>query len=72
MGLKYDFTHGTTGQSGAAIAESLDVSINYRLEENGGDCTGVNPVPAVLGLHGGMNDDRQGAATAELRVAFGS
>ncbi|UJW92748.1 Ig-like domain-containing protein [Vibrio parahaemolyticus] len=62
--LDFKFTGDSTGQSGAAISEIVNVAINYGQVENGDNSSGVNPGVGNFGLDSGVNDD--GGSTAIL------
>ena len=58
------FLADSTGQSGAALADIVNVQVNYGQVENGDDGTGVNPGEGFFGTDSGINDD--GGSTATL------
>ena len=60
----FRFLANSTGQSGAALVDILNVAINYGQVENGDDGTGSNPGAGFFGLDSGINDD--GGSTATL------
>ncbi|MBM4859834.1 tandem-95 repeat protein [Vibrio parahaemolyticus] len=62
--LDFKFTGDSTGQSGAALSEIVNVSINYGQVENGDNGSGANPGQGSFGLDSGIDDD--GGSTAVL------
>lgn len=65
--LDYEFLADTTGQSGAAIADILGVSVNYGCVINGATAAGgcnAATLPRAEGFDAGINDD--GGSTAQL------
>ncbi|ELB2105530.1 tandem-95 repeat protein, partial [Vibrio parahaemolyticus] len=62
--LDFKFTGDSTGQSGAALSEIVNVSINYGQVENGDNGSGANPGLGSFGLDSGIDDD--GGSTAIL------
>lgn len=58
------FLADSTGQSGAALSDIVQVKVNYGAVENGDSGTGINPGAGQFGADSGISDD--GGSTATL------
>jgi uncharacterized repeat protein (TIGR01451 family) len=68
----FSFLADSTGQSGAAQVDIVNVAINYGDVENGDDGTGSNPGLGFFGLDSGISDDKQGDASLDQNGIIGS
>ncbi|MGD2206110.1 MAG: hypothetical protein PVH17_04960 [Anaerolineae bacterium] len=69
--LDFRFLADSTGQSGAALSDIVNVAINYGQVENGDDGTGVNPGAGSFGLDSGISDDGGSTATLVSEILTG-
>lgn len=68
----FSFLGDSTGQSGAAITDILDVRVNRGAVENGDNGTGINPGAGHFGSDSGIADDGGSTATLVHKQVIGT
>ena len=70
--LDFRFLGNSTGQSGAALIDIVNVQVNYGQVENGDSGTGINPGEGFFGTDSGINDDGGSVATLVSETFIGT